>query len=82
MAFVNRSERKLETDLLSPTTIGPGEYSNNETKEKARFLHKISNIYKHRTKLTPLETKIAFNSTAGKESSIFKANSNPGPGSY
>ena len=39
MAFVNRSERKLETDLLSPTNIGPGEYSNNETKEQARFLH-------------------------------------------
>ena len=82
MAFVNRSERKLETDLLSPTNIGPGEYSNNEAKEQARFLHKISNIFTHRTKLTPLETKVAFNSTGGKGSDIFKTNSNPGPGSY
>ena len=82
MAFVNRSERKIEIDLLSPTNIGPGEYSNNEAKEKARFLHKISNIYTHRTQLTPIETKIAFNSTGGKESDIFKTNSNPGPGSY
>ena len=82
MAFVNRSERKLETDLLSPTNIGPGEYSNNETKEQARFLHKISNIFTHRTKLTPLETKIGFSSTCGRGSDIFKTNSNPGPGSY
>ena len=82
MAFVNRSKRKLKPDILCPTTIGPGEYSNNKEKEEARILHIFSNIYNHPTKLTPLEIKIPFNSTGERESKMFKTNQNPGPGTY
>ena len=82
MAFVNRSERKFESDKLSPTTIGPGEYSNSKEKEDARILHIYSNIYNHQAKLTPLETNVPFNSTGERESKMFKTNQNPGPGSY
>ena len=50
MAFVTRSERKLNDNLEGITKIGPGEYENEETKLEARILHKISNIYTHASK--------------------------------
>ena len=50
MAFVTRSERKLNDNLEGITKIGPGEYENEETKLEARILHKISNIYTHVSK--------------------------------
>ena len=82
MAFVSRSERELNSGILSQTNIGPGEYSNNESKEEARALHKLSNIFTHRTKLTPLEINIPFNSTSKRKSLLLKTNTNPGPGAY
>ena len=82
MAFVNRSERIFESDKLSPTTIGPGEHSNSNKKEKSRILHLYNNIYNHQVKLTPLEKNIPFNSTGKRESKMFKTNQNPGPGAY
>ena len=82
MAFVNRSKRVLNPDMQSPTNIGPGEYSNKESKEEARALHKKSSIYTHRTKLSPLEINIPFNSTGQRKSFLYKDNKNPGPGSY
>ena len=82
MAFVSRSERELKSGILSQTNIGPGEYSNNKAKEEARALHRFSNIFTHRTKLTPLEIKVAFNSTGQRKSLLIKKNTNPGPGTY
>ena len=82
MAFVNRSKRVFKPELITSTNIGPGEYLNNESKEQIRALHKISNIFTHRTKLTPLEIKIPFNSTDERKSIFFKTNMNPGPGAY
>ena len=82
MAFVNRSKRKLTTDLLSPTKIGPGEYENEETKQKARILHKLNNKYTHSKKLTPLDINIPFNSTVIRKNIIFNINTNTGPGAY
>ena len=82
MAFVNRSKRVFKPELITSTNIGPGEYLNNESKEQTRALHKISNIFTHRTKLTPLEIKIPFNSTDERKSIFFKTNMNPGPGAY
>ena len=82
MAFVNRSERRTQIGLLSPTKIGPGEYTNNKIKEDARNLHKLRYIYTHRKKSKQPEIIIAFNSTGERESALFRANTNPGPGAY
>ena len=82
MAFVSRSEREFKPNLLSATNIGPGEYSNTESIEEARALHRKSNIYTHRSKLTTLEINIPFNSTDERKSMLFQTNNNPGPGSY
>ena len=82
MAFVSRSERELKPGILSQTNIGPGEYSDNKAKEEARALHRFSNVFTHRTKLTPLEIKVAFNSTGQRKSLLIKKNTNPGPGTY
>ena len=82
MAFVNRSQRILNPDMSSPTNIGPGEYLNNGSKEKARNLHRLSNIFTHPSKLNPLDLKIPFNTTGERKSFLIKENSNPGPGAY
>ena len=82
MAFVNRSERRTQIGLLSPTKIGPGEYTNNKIKEDARTLHKLRYIYTHRKKSKQPKIIIAFNSTGERESALFRANTNPGPGAY
>ena len=81
MAFVTRSERKLNNNIEGITNIGPGEYENEDIKQEARILHKISNIYKHVSKKNNLEINIPFNSTCGR-SSLVKRNNNPGPGTY
>ena len=73
MAFVNRSKRKLTTDLLSPTKIGPGEYENEEAKQKARILHKINNKYTHSKKLEPLEINIPFKEIKSEDNSFQNA---------
>ena len=81
MAFVTRSERKIKNELANMTSIGPGEYENEEIKEEARLLHKISHIYTHMTKRNNLQINIPFNST-GIRNSLIKINNTPGPGTY
>ena len=81
MAFVTRSERKIKNMLTSTTNLGPGEYENEEIKQEARLLHKISNIYKHMSKNNNLEIIIPFNST-GLRSSLTNTSNTPGPGTY
>ena len=81
MAFVTRSERKLNNNTEGITKIGPGEYENEVTKLEARILHKISNIYTHISKKNSMEINIPFNSTCGR-TSLIKNNNNPGPGTY
>ena len=81
MAFVTRSERKLNNNIEGITKIGPGEYENEETKLEARILHKMSNVYTHISKKNSMEINIPFNSTCGR-TSLIKRNNNPGPGTY
>ena len=81
MAFVTRSERKIKNVLPNMTSIGPGEYENEELKKEARFLHNISHIYTHITKKNNLQINIPFNST-GPRSSLINLNNIPGPGTY
>ena len=81
MAVVTRSERKIKNILTNTTNLGPGEYENEEIKQEARLLHKISNIFTHMSKKNNLEINIPFNST-GERSSLAKINNTPGPGTY
>ena len=82
MAFVTRSERKIKNSEINSTDIGPGEYENEEIKEEARILHKISNIYTHNGgNKNNLQINIPFNSTCGR-APLIKINDTPGPGTY
>ena len=81
MAFVTRSERKMNINTNNSTNIGPGEYENDEIKEEARLLHKISNKYSHYSKNNDLNIVIPFNTT-GVRSNFIKENNTPGPGTY
>ena len=81
MAFVTRSERKIKNSNLNSTNIGPGEYENEEIKQEARILHKISNIYTHASKKNNLLINIPFNSTCGR-TPLIKITDTPDPGTY
>ena len=81
MAFVTRSERKMNINTNNSTNIGPGEYENDELKKEARFLHKISNKYTHYSKNNDLNIIIPFNTT-GLRGNFLKINNTPGPGTY
>ena len=64
MAFVTRSERKMEKEIIkNNTNLGPGEYEDEGIKQEARLLHKISSVYTHMTKKNNLQINIPFNST-------------------
>jgi hypothetical protein len=82
MAFVTRSERKMEKEIIkNNTNLGPGEYEDEGIKQEARLLHKISSVYTHMTKKNNLQINIPFNSTC-KRGSLSKMNNTPGPGAY
>ena len=81
MAFVTRSERKMNISANNSTNIGPGEYENDELKKEARLLHKISNKFSHFSKNNDLKISIPFNTT-GERSNFIKVNNTPGPGTY
>ena len=81
MAFVTRSERNINISANNSTNIGPGEYENDEIKEEARFLHKISNKYSHYSKNNDLKISVPFNTT-GQRGNFLKINNTPGPGTY
>ena len=82
MAFVTRSERKMDKEIIkNNTNLGPGEYENEEIKQEAILLHKISHVYTHMTKKNNLQINIPFNSTC-KSESLTKMNNTPGPGAY
>ena len=78
MAFVTLSKRITNFQNES-TSIGPGEYENIEFKNKAKLLHKLSDIYIHRKKEIK---KIPFNSTSQKNCHPYKKDNYPGPGTY
>ena len=81
MAFVTRSERKLNISTNNSTDIGPGEYENDEIKQEARLLHKISNKFSRISKNNNLKIIVPFNST-GERINFIKTDDTPGPGTY
>ena len=81
MAFVTRSERKLNFSTIDSTKIGPGEYESEEIKQKAKLLHQISNKFSHFSKNNNLRIVVPFNST-GERTNFIKTGDTPGPGTY
>jgi len=81
MAFVTRSERKLNFSTIDSTNIGPGEYESEEIKQKAKLLHQISNKFSHFSKNNNLRIVVPFNST-GERTNFIKTGDTPGPGTY
>ena len=79
MAFVIRSERDFKLNIKHSTDIGPGEYLNTSSKDKATKLH-VQKAGKHYTTNSnpPL---IPFNSTSERNTIMNKDNF-PGPGTY
>ena len=80
MAFVVRSQRKINLTSLNSTNIGPGEYEDDEMKFEARLVHDINNRYSRMTS-TILKQEIPFNTTSPKDLP-YKFEDTPGPGTY